>query len=114
LPCPFTLRWNPEWALFSTPTLGYPGAAQGGGLTIETQCLGQSPPSSWREGFHAVDARGMFTTVILADPTHRQQPSIPGLHQQFLKFTCCRDIFTLRSLVNPLRSIYRCDTRSHG
>ena len=71
LPCPFMLRWNPEGALFSTPTLGYPGAPQGGGLPIETQCLGQSPPSSWREGFHAVDARGMFTTIILADPTHR-------------------------------------------
>ena len=64
LPCPFMLRWNPEGALFSTPTLGYPDAAQRGGLTIETQCLGQSPPSSWREGFHAVDARGMFATIM--------------------------------------------------
>src|ERR671923_2299808 len=64
LPCPFVLRWHPEGALFSTPTLGYPHAAQRGGLTIETQCLSQSPPSSWREGFHAVDARGMFATVI--------------------------------------------------
>src|SRR5919109_2174183 len=102
LPCPFMLSWNPEGALFSTPTLGYPNAAQRCGLTIETQCLSQAPPSSWREGFHAVDTRGMFATVILADSTHRQQPSIPGLHQQFLQFTCCPDIFTLRRLVNPL------------
>src|SRR5215831_4945858 len=43
-----------------------------------------------------------MTAVILADPTHRQQSGIPGLHQQLLKFTCCSDIFPLRSLVNPL------------
>src|SRR2546426_391462 len=85
LPCPFMLGGNPEWALFSTSTLGDPDAAQGCGLTIETPCLGQSPPSSWREGFHAVNARGMFAAVILADPTHRQQPGIPGFHQHLLR-----------------------------
>src|SRR2546425_2049989 len=42
-----------------------------------------------------------MTPVILADPTHRQQPGIPGFHQQLLQFTCCPDIFTLRRLVNP-------------
>src|SRR5262249_37109914 len=102
LPCSFPLCWNPEGALFSTPALRYPDAAQGCGLTIETQCLGQSPPSSWREGFDAIDTCGMFTTVILANPTHGQQPSIPGLHQQLLEFTGCLDIVALRSLANPL------------
>jgi len=44
----------------------------------------------------------MFATVILADPTHREQPCIPRLHQQCLQLVCGFDFSTLRGSVNPL------------
>ncbi len=102
LPCPFMLGGDPKWTLFGTPTFGYPYASAWRGLTIKTQVLRQSPPSSWREGLHAIDARRMLSTVILADPTHREPSGIPRLHSQLLQFACCADSSTLRSSVNPL------------
>ena len=102
LPRPLVLGWNTKGTLFGTSTLGYPGASQRCCSAIEMQGCGQSPPSGWREGLHAIDTRRMFTTVILADPTHRQQPGIPRLHQQFLQLVCGSIISTLRGSVNPL------------
>jgi hypothetical protein len=102
LPRPFLLGWKTKGALFSPPTLGYPGAAQRRRLAIETKGCGQSPPSSWREGLHPIDTRGMLATGILADPTHRQQPGIPGLHQPCWQLVCRSDIATLRGSVPPL------------
>src|SRR5438477_1195758 len=92
LPRPFMLGWNTQGALFSTSALGYPGASQRRRLAIEMKRFGQLPPSGWREGLHAIDPRSMFATVILADPTHRQQPCIPCLHQQFLQLVCASDL----------------------
>ena len=65
------LGGNAQRALFVASTLGYPCASQRGGLTIETNRVGQAPPPSWRKELHAVDARGFLATVVLADPTHR-------------------------------------------
>jgi hypothetical protein len=63
--------------------------------------LGQSPPPSGREGLHAVDPRGMFPPVLLADPTHRSQACIPGLHQQFLQRAYRAALSTWRGVVHP-------------
>ena len=101
VPCPCLVRGHPAWALCSPSTLGDPEAAPGWGLPLETQGVGQSPPSRWREGVHAVQARGLCAAGILAAPTHRQPPGLPGLPPHLLKVTGCPDLCTWRRLVPP-------------
>jgi hypothetical protein len=101
LPRPCVLGWNTQGTLCGPSTLGSPGASQRCCSAIEMQGCGQSPPSGWREGLHAIDTRRLFATVIVADPTPRQPPCIPRLHQQFLQLVCGSDLSTLRGSVKP-------------
>ena len=84
LPRSFRLGGNPQRTLRSAATCGNPGASPRHRLAIETERASESPSVGRWERCHPIDARGVFPTMVLGHPPHREQPGIPGLAPQVL------------------------------
>jgi hypothetical protein len=102
LSCPIRLGGNAQRPFVGRAAFGYPGASERGGLALKTESLGKCQALWWGERLDPINARCPFPAVILGYATHREQPCIPRLQQQFLELASCPDISTLRGSVHSL------------